>query len=279
MKKLTLAVLALFALLVPMSVHAQQYTLTQTTLSAAAGGNILGQGPGTQPVPAATLVQVTSATGIVGINPNLSTTASQPNQSVIYVDRELMMVTAVNGTTLTVVRGYNGTVAAPHASGAMVLVGKPFTFYTFDPGGTPASGTGIGGAACSAANTLVTPWVNIRTGAQWLCSTITNTWIAGWNNPVATEWSAPNTAVASATTITPSGPLFHITGTTLITTIAVPVGMNATTTGSASFCAIPDAAYTTSNAGNLIKAASTAAIGQVMCFTWNPASQKWAQSY
>ena len=57
----------------------------------------------------ATLVSVTSATGIsVG--------------SFIEIDNEIMSVTAINGTVLTVIRGAAGTTAATHANGATVTV-------------------------------------------------------------------------------------------------------------------------------------------------------------
>ena len=61
----------------------------------------------------------------VEINPNLSTsdttlvTASDPSSAfsagdVLRIDSELMLVSATSSTTLTVVRGYRGTVAAAH---------------------------------------------------------------------------------------------------------------------------------------------------------------------
>ena len=43
-----------------------------------------------------------------------------PDGSVILIGAEKMLVTAVNGVTLTVTRGYDGTTAAAQASGATV---------------------------------------------------------------------------------------------------------------------------------------------------------------
>jgi hypothetical protein len=43
-----------------------------------------------------------------------------PNRTVLLIDSEQVLVTAVNGNTLTVTRGVNGTTAAGHSSGAGV---------------------------------------------------------------------------------------------------------------------------------------------------------------
>lgn len=51
---------------------------------------------------------------------------------VITVDSEQMLVSGVSGATLTVTRGYNGTTAATHASGAAVF-GKVFAEVAADP--------------------------------------------------------------------------------------------------------------------------------------------------
>src|SRR5208283_5377672 len=137
------AVLAMFAALA-VSVSAQQNYLGQTTLSAAVAGQYLGPGS-TGNVPAPTIITVTSATSIVGANPNLAITANQPNfQTELYIDKEAMLVIGISGTALTVVRGVAGTVATPHTTGAMVLFGQPRFFYKNDPGGI-ASGSANGG--------------------------------------------------------------------------------------------------------------------------------------
>lgn len=258
--------------------HAQQATLVQTTLSSAVAGQLLGAGVLNIANPPPQLVQLTSVTGILGLNPNLNVTASQPQQFGIYVDRELMAVTAVNGTTLTVVRGYSGTVATPHQLGAMVLYGQLRLFYPNDPGGTGGFG-GVGGASCTTANVLVTPWLNYRTGAQWLCSTITSTWVPGFNNPLVPGSSVTNTAVASAAgVVLPSGPLFHVTGALAITGFTIPVGCNATTRGGCAFTIIPDGAFTWTAAGN-ISIAGTAVVGVALTFIWDASTQKWIPSY
>jgi hypothetical protein len=180
--KFSLAVLAL--LLGSFGASAQQNTLTQTTLSAAiAGAGIEGQGgaSGTQP-PAPILVQVASATGIVGLNPNLGITASQPSQTAIFVDQELMLVYAVNGTLLSVVRGQMGTQATPHASGAVVWIGKPYYFHKTDPSGS-----------CTAAQIVASPWVNVFDARFFLCDATTGAW-----QPIFSTGSITPAATAGA---------------------------------------------------------------------------------
>lgn len=72
----------------------------------------------------------------------------------ITVDSEKMIVTAINGTTLTVSRGQLGTTAASHSSGATVTVPPQsiryagaglagFTRFIFDANNTQVSSTGI----------------------------------------------------------------------------------------------------------------------------------------
>lgn len=258
------------------SAFAQQNSLNQTTLSAAIAGSFLGQGVSSTTNPPPQLVQVASATGIVGLSPNLGITASQPNQSAIFIDRELMLVTAVNSTTLTVVRGYGGTVAAPHASGAMVLGGPIRFFYVQDPGGTSGF-AGIGGVACTAANVVVTPWVNYRTGWQWLCSSVTGTWVPGWNNPMPAANTVTVASVAGSTL--PSGPLFIVTGTNAITGWTIPLGFNGTATGGGCFTTIVGGIFTWTAAGNIAVAGTvTANPSGTITWCWNASTSKWQPS-
>lgn len=270
----TLAVLAALAIGTP----AQQAFLGQTTLSAAVQGQYLGSVSGAN-VPAPTLVQVASVTSIVGITPNLSITASQPNQTYIYVGREQMRVTAVNGTALTVVRGVNGTVAVPHPSGDMVLFGPSRFFYVMDPGGIPTANGGISGVACTQANVQVSPWLNVRTGAQWLCSSVTGTWVPGWNNSGQDNLAATASVASVAGTTVPSGPLFTMTGTNAIVNFGTPVGFNATASGGGCFVAIPTAIWTWTAAGNIATAGTVTAGNSVpVTFCWNALTSKWVPS-
>lgn len=246
MKNTLKYLIAISALLfAPIFAQAQQNTMGATTLGAALTDN-------------ATLVQVAATTGMA-VNANAGYNTN------IYVDRELMTVIGINGLVLTVARGQAGTGAAAHLSGAVVYEGRPNWFYPRDPkGGT-----------CVLANVIVTPWINVNTGNQWLCSTITLRWIPGFGNPGNSAIPVgTNTAVASVaglTTIT--GPLFHVTGTNAITGWTIPVGGVG-----AGFCIIPDAAYTTT-ATNNIAIATTGVLNKVQCWTWDDKNSKYVASY
>ena len=255
-----LILLSLFALCAPL-VHAQQYTLGQTTLSAKAGSGD-------------TQLQLTSVTGVNGYNANLQPIPSSPSspQSHLFIDREEIEVRSITGNVVQVRRGVNGTVASAHASGQMVLSGPAIAFYTYDPGGTPPAQGGVSGVPCTSTSVLVTPWLNVRSGAQWICSTITSTWIPGFNND-----SVPivNTAVNSATAaMTVTGPLFHVTGTSTMTSIVIPVGCDATAVGGCQFTVIPDSTAVWT-AGNNIANSVTATAGQTLVFTWDAVNSKF----
>lgn len=255
MKKAVLAVLLAFA---PMLAFGQANTLSQTTLSAAVTSS-------------ANIITVASATGITA-----PTGAPGTATSLYVLDTagmgELMTVTAVNGTTISVTRGSSGTSGQAHVSGAMVLAGRPNWFYVSDIGG-----------ACTTANTLVTPYLNVRNGNEWLCSTVTKTWVPGFGNTFTTDDAAPTTAVASAAgLITPSGPLFHVTGSLAITGFNIPVGCNATAVGQCSFTIIPDAVFTYTAANNIGLAstglnAGTAVVvvNQPIMFIWDAKNSKF----
>ena len=73
----------------------------------------------------------------------------------IQIDSEQMLVTAVSGTTLTVVRGYNGTTPATHASGASVYLLLDQRGYAI----TPPTTTPDVGAYQSAGTAPNTPTV------------------------------------------------------------------------------------------------------------------------
>ena len=269
------ALLLLLAGLAPGAFAQQgQASLTQTTLSGAVTGPSLYSG--TSPT-LQSFVCLASVTGISA--PILPGTPV----SVIFVDREAMGVWTVNTSTgcLTVNRGYLSTQASPHVNGQMVLIGNlyqatlglggnpvPSGLYQQDP---PQSGT------CSSGVPTI-PWVNVLSGAQWLCSTITQTWVPGWNNPLSYVSPVPTTAVASASTITPSGPFFHLTGTTPVTTITQPIGCNATAVGYCSFTVVADTGTASmfGTGGNLeIGAAITTLTGNQYTFLWDAKNSKW----
>lgn len=149
-----------------------QTALTYTTLSAAQTTGPTGAASGVTGS-FQTTVSLASATGITQAN------NGQP-VTFIYVDKELEgIMTVVTGqtTVFNVLRAQGGTKAAPHASGAAAMV----EVVTPQFGGFSGSGgfqlTDPPAGNCVAANTLVTPWVNIITGRQWVCDTVTTDWL------------------------------------------------------------------------------------------------------
>ena len=219
--------------------------LTQTTLSAATT---------TQ----SNVLTVASATGITAPSSNF-----MQQLYVINLGQkvgELMNVVAVNGTQITVSRldefrqhfvTSSVVIIAPLVSPAV----GPSLFAT-DPYGYPLVNPA-----------LYTPWINVTNGNQWLYSSVLLGWVPGWQNTTAP--AAVTTAVASAAgTVTPSGPLFHITGTSAITGFTLPVGF----TGG-SFTVIPDAVFTWTAAGN-IALAGTAVVSKALTFTYEQNAAK-----
>lgn len=78
-------------------------------------------------------------------------------------------------------------------------------------------------------------------------------------------------AVSSATTIAPTGNIFHVTGTTAVATISLPyTGFTGTVR------IVPDGIFTTTTAGN-IGLASVAVVGKVLEMTYD--GTKWYPSY
>ncbi|HEY1340985.1 MAG TPA: hypothetical protein VGF59_25915 [Bryobacteraceae bacterium] len=240
--------IAIVGLLATAAAFAQLNSIVQTSLSAAITSS-------------QTSFNVASATGI-----NAPTT-TVPG-SVLYVvdpgqkQGEAMPVVAVSSTTITV-RRTNGRAVA-HASGSMVLVAtSPNWFYSVDPQGT-----------CTAASVYVSPYINITNGNQWLCSSKTGTWTAGWGNNIGTPavLSATATAsVAGATAI--AGPIVEISGTNAITAFTMSTGWNGQ-----GFCVNPTAAFTTTATSNIAKA-STGVASKALCYTYDAQLAAFAPSY
>lgn len=272
-RKLVPFLIVLAGLVSPAFAQQGQATLTQTTLAAAVTGPAFYSG--TSPTIQST-VFLAATTGIAA--PLLPGTPV----SIIYVDREAMAVWSVNTNINAVVvsRGYLGTQASPHVNGQMVLISNlyqttaatganplPSGFFQVDP---PEGGT------CSAAQPTI-PWVNVLTGAQWLCSTIANTWVPGWNNPLVPGSAGQTTSVASAAgAITPSGPLFQITGSAAVTGFTIPIGFNGTAAGYGCFTVVGATGNTaTWTAAGNIAIAGTFTPLKAFTFCWNPSTQKF----
>ena len=243
--------------------------LTQTTLTNA----VTGGGPYSGPiVPLQTFVVLAS---ITGLQPALLGTQVQ---SVIYVDRELMgVITVPTSATLPVqvIRGIRGTQATPHVAGDMVLFGQinlmgSNEFFDSDP---PAG-------TCTATFPQ-TPWINILTGNQWLCSSITGQWVPGFGNPGNSATPIANTAnvAAAAGSVLPSGPQFQITGAGAITGFTIPLGFNGTGVGGGCFLvqSASGATWTWTAAGNISLAGTGTALKSFQ-FCWNAVTSKWVPS-
>lgn len=229
-----------------------QTSLTQTTLAAAVGYDTN-----------ASTINLTSATGV---------TVGVTTSTVLFIDKEAMFVNSVSGTRVRVFRGYGGTPVSAHVSGARVLLGPA---YAFNPLTQGVNANGDPSGACTAGNTLYTPFVNIKNGLEWLCSTVTLTWVPGWGNTSLPP--APTAAVASAAgLIIPSGPLFHITGALAITGFTIPVGFPVK--GGQTVCVIPDGTFTTTTANN-IALASTAVVNKTLCWAYDTANAKFVPTY
>lgn len=114
-------------------------------------------------------LSVASATGINAPGNQTSVSAigspsGNPAFTLLYVDKELLRVTSVNGTVIGVSRGWQGTAVAAHNSGATVNVGPPeyFSNSSFLANNGPSG-------ACTASAQRVLPVIVPATGDQYDC--------------------------------------------------------------------------------------------------------------
>lgn len=130
--------LLIVAGLVP-AAFAQTYVLNQTTLSAAVGLTD-------------TTISVTSASASTG-----SSFGSIAVGQLAFVDGEIMPITGVSSTTLTVGRRPTSR-PTQHPSGQPIYIGAPGAFQTVNP---PLGGCTVGLQG--------DPWININGGSIWRC--------------------------------------------------------------------------------------------------------------
>lgn len=277
MKNHTLKIV--FAVLALVGASFAQTALTQTTLSAAQGIGASGLSSGNTTGLSLT-VSLASATGIT------QAFNGQPVTFILVGEEVEGILNTVQGSTtiFNVLRAQMGTKASPHPSGDMVLaqIVTPQFGGQAGSGGLQTSNPPFNGS-CTAANTLATPWVNVNTAEQWLCSSVTGTWVPGWNNRLVPGFSKVTAAVASAAgQITPSGPLFHVTGTAAITGFLIPIGFNATAVGGGCFTVIPDGVFTYTTANNIGLASSglnagtaVVVVNQPITFCWDATNSKF----
>ncbi len=243
-----LKVLALSATFVAAS-FAQQNTLVQTSLSAAATSND-------------SQFKLASVTGV-----NAPVFSSGQAGSALFIqDRgqtrgELAQVISISGNFVTVRRAAK---AVAHASGAMVLVATNANwFYSSEPTGS-----------CVLANTYVAPYLDVQTGRQYLCSASTLTWTAGWGTPQDNAQLLSGTATASVAGATAiAGPLVEISGSNAITSFTMSIGWNGQP-----FTVVPTGAYTTTATNNIGKA-STGVVQVQQAWVWNSRTASFDPSY
>lgn len=277
MKTLRKAVLIFALVLGFCGISQAQVALTQTTLAAQVNGPAFYSGltPTTD-----TTVFLASVSGI-----SAPTLPGSP-VSVIYIGREAMGVFTVNTNlkSVGVIRGYLGTLASPHPNGDMVLISNVYsTTQAFGANPVPSGFFQIDppfGGACNPAGTPTTPWINVITGNQWLCSSVTNSWVPGFENTWITDGAWQTATVPAATgTVTPSGPLFIISGAGAISGFVIPVGCDATAVGGCAFTVIAAAGstWTWTAAGNIMTA-GTGTPGHSFTFTWSASLSKFVPS-
>lgn len=211
-----------------------------------------------------------------------SSTGVVATSTVLYIDDgtggngEAVFVNAVgSGGQVSVTRGYNGSQANLHLSGSVVIFGNPFAFVATDPSGS-----------CTASSAY-TPTINIlggsngqKGGNQWICSSVTNSWVPGYFN--TQRPAGVTTLVASVAGATnPTGPLFHVNGTNAITAWGSSTsaglgagGGSATQPYGAPFCTIPDAAWTWT-ATNNIATSGTAVANLLICWVFDETNKKY----
>lgn len=131
-----------------------QTVLTNTTLSQAVTGTSVR------------LFNLTSATGVTAPSPTNNTLAT-----FLIVDSEEVSVTAVSGTSITVVRGVGGTSAHTHASGAVVFV-LPAYLATSFTGQIPTG-------SCTRTNLLAVPVITVTSGVATISDCLGGQWVNG----------------------------------------------------------------------------------------------------
>lgn len=119
---------------------AQSYILTPTTLSTAIADS-----------------RVQTIT-VASASPNGQTVNNLLAGNSVYVDRELMTIKSVSGTTAIVIRGQGGTFAAPHVSGAYTFIAQPILFTAQYKQG-----------ACTRGTELVVPVIDVKDGIIFEC--------------------------------------------------------------------------------------------------------------
>lgn len=202
-------------------------------------------------------VVVASATGI---------TAAGSGAGFVYLlaDREIFAVRTLPGasTTVTVMRGQNGTRATSHISGATVTVVPPLALINYVPSGQCTRSTlpyvpmVVGGSVAQPFNGTTYDCLGVTTSGQWVPTNYAHDIVFG-------------STVVSANTIAATGTYFKTSGTTVIKTITVPAG------AAPGFSIVIEATAidTWDATGNILTAGTFTAAGHTVTFYWN--GSKW----
>lgn len=165
LKTFAVALIALLLSAVPLSA---QTFLTTTTLNTAVTSTTAG-----------TISVLSASTIDVG--------------SILYLDHEAMQVNAINGTTISVSRGVQGTAAGLHAAGlasnggTTVIIAPKASLAGSGPFGLAAIGQSDPPAgACTTTAYRYLPIINVVTGNVWSCR-----WV-GTGTQTSRVWAATN---------------------------------------------------------------------------------------
>jgi hypothetical protein len=206
----------------------------------------------------------TTAAGTIAV---ASATGFTANTTFALVDKELMIVNAVNGLVVSVTRGADGTRPATHISGATVWVGPGVAFNKYTPSGQ-----------CTRTLLQYVPFIvagdrdPLNNGILFDCLGLTT---AGQWVRVSESGGTPilGTTVASpAGVMTATGTIFIVSGTAAITGITLPAGW----APGVSLYIVPSGVFTWTTATN-IAIAGTAVVNKLLIFTWS--GTKWVPSY
>lgn len=225
-----------------------QTALTTTTLGAAVTDT------------AGTVVTVASATGI---------TAPGTGNTLVFllVDREIMAVRSVTGTTIGVARGQNSTKASTHINASVVTIAPGLAITSSLPAGQ-----------CTRTNLLYVPLIvgggvglGSEVGSTFDCLGVTTAgqWVQTNGNGYPTLGS---TVASPNGVMTPTGVVFTVSGTNAITGILAPAGLGV----GFNLYIVPSGVFTWTAATN-IALAGTAVVNKTLIFTWN--GSKWVPSY
>lgn len=112
---------------------------------------------------------ITSTQTVITVGSNSGFTVG----NLAIVDAEVMQIRAISGTTITVLRGQNGTRSTSHANSSVIQTGGINHFKMYDP---DWSGNCIRGSG----QATYLPWFNQTDGTYWNCR-MTSASVGTWN--------------------------------------------------------------------------------------------------